>query len=121
MLALLGLGLSVQGVYAVAAGTAAARRHDLAVRAALGAEVGRLAWSVTRGVLAAVILGAVIGVAVTLGLQPLMKNWLGPAAAWQPGPIAVACGLLAAAAITGCYFPARSATRANPADVLREG
>ncbi|MGH8402058.1 MAG: ABC transporter permease, partial [Gammaproteobacteria bacterium] len=48
LLALLGLGLSVQGVYAVAAGTVAARGHELAVRSALGAHPGRLAWNVTR-------------------------------------------------------------------------
>lgn len=121
MLALLGLGLSVQGVYAVAAGTVATRRHELAVRCALGAEAGRLAWNVTREVLAAVILGSGLGLAATLELQPLMKRWLGPAASWQGEPIAVACVLLALAAFAGCYFPARSATRANPAEVLRQG
>jgi predicted permease len=121
MLALLGLGLSVQGVYAVAAGTAAARRRELAVRCALGAEAGMLAWNVTRDVLVAVIVGSGLGLAVTLELQPLMKRWLGPTAAWQVEPIAVACVLLALAAIGGCYFPARSATRANPAEVLRQG
>jgi ABC-type lipoprotein release transport system permease subunit len=121
MLALLGLALSVQGVYAVAAGTVAARRRELAVRCALGAEADRLAWNVTRGVLAAVIFGSGLGLAATLELQPLMKRWLGPTAAWQVEPIAAACVLLALAAIGGCYFPARSATRANPTDVLRQG
>lgn len=121
MLALLGLALSIQGVYAVAAGTVAARRRELAVRCALGAEAGALAWNVTRDVLVAVIFGSGLGLVVTLELQPLMKRWLGPAAAWQAEPIAVASALLALAAIGGCYFPARSATRANPAEVLREG
>src|SRR5438445_151923 len=104
MLALLGLGLSVQGVYAVAAGTVAARRRELAVRSALGAEAGMLAWNVTRGVLVAVIFGSGLGLAVTLELQPLMKRWLGPTATWQVEPIAVASVLLALAAIAGCYF-----------------
>jgi putative ABC transport system permease protein len=121
MLAVLGLALSVQGVYAVAAGTAAARRHELAVRSALGAEAGRLAWNVTRNVLAAVVFGSGLGLALTLELQPLMKRWLGPTAGWRVEPIAVASLLLALAAIGGCYFPARSATRANPAEVLRQG
>ncbi len=121
MLALLGLALSAQGVYAVAAGTVSSRRRELAVRCALGADAGRLAWNVTRGVLVAVICGSGLGLAMTLELQPLMQRWLGPAAAWQAKPIAVASVLLALAALGGCYFPARSATRANPAEVLREG
>jgi len=29
-------------------------------------------------------------------------------------------GLIAACALAGCYFPARHATRVNPATVLRE-
>jgi putative ABC transport system permease protein len=121
MLALLGLGLSVQGVYAVAAGTVVFRRRELAVRAALGAEAGMLVWNATRDVLIAVIFGSGIGLAVTLGLQPLIKRWLGPTASWQVEPIVVASVLLALAAMVGCYFPARSATRANPAEILRQG
>jgi predicted permease len=121
MLALLGLGLSVQGVYAVAAGTVAARRRELAVRSALGADAGMLAWNVTRDMLVAVIFGSGLGLAVTLELQPLMKRWLGPTASWRVEPIAVASVLMALAAIGGCYFPARSATQANPAEVLRQG
>ena len=121
MLALLGLALSVQGVYAVAAGTVAARRHELAVRSALGADAGMLAWNVARDVVAAVVLGSAIGLAVTLELQPLMKRWLGPTASWKIEPIAAAFLLLALAAILGGYFPARSATQGNPAEVLRQG
>ncbi|MGH9863937.1 MAG: ABC transporter permease [Candidatus Acidiferrales bacterium] len=121
LLALLGLGLSVQGVYAVAAGTVAARRHELAVRSALGASPNRLAWNVTRDLVLAVIAGAGAGVAVALELRPLLQHWLGPTAVWQAEPIAVAVVLLALVAAAGCYVPARAAARANPAEVLRQG
>jgi putative ABC transport system permease protein len=121
LLALLGLGLSVQGVYAVAAGIVAARGHELAVRSALGALPGGLAWNATRGPLLAVIVGAGFGVAASLDLRPLLEKWLGPTAVWQGEPIAIAVVLLALAAAAGCYFPARAATRTNPAEALREG
>lgn len=121
LLALLGLGLSVQGVYAVAAGTVAARRHELAVRSALGAEPGRLVWHITRELVFAVMTGAGFGVAAAIGLRPLLEQWLGPHAVSQGEPIAFAVMLLALAAAVGCYAPARAATRANPVEVLREG
>jgi predicted permease len=121
MLALLGLGLSVQGVYAVAAATVSARRHELAVRSALGAFPNRLAWNVTRELLLAVIVGAGFGVITALDLRSLLVHWLGPEAVWQVEPIAAAIVLLVLAAAAGCYLPARAAVRANPAEVLRQG
>jgi predicted permease len=121
MLALLGLGLCVQGVYAVSAGSVAVRRHELAVRAALGARSSELAWDVTRGVMAAVAIGTVLGIGLAFELKPLLVRWLGSTAVWQVGPIAGAVLLLALAALVGCYVPARAAARSNPAEVLRQG
>jgi putative ABC transport system permease protein len=121
MLALLGLALSIQGVYAVAAATASARRHELAVRATLGALPGRLVWNLTRDLVLAVIVGAALGVAVSLELRPVLAHWLGSIVVWEAEPIIAAVLLMALAAAAGCYFPARSAARANPADVLRQG
>src|SRR5690348_737603 len=121
LLAILGLGLSIQGVYAVAAATVSARTHELAVRCALGAPPGRLAWNVTRDLVLAVLVGATIGVLASLDLRPLLAHWLGPVAVWQAEPIAAAVVLLVLAAAIGCYVPARAASRANPADVLRQG
>jgi putative ABC transport system permease protein len=121
LLALLGLALSVQGVYAVAAATAAARQHELAVRATLGALPGRLVWNLTRELVFAVMAGSALGVAASLELRSLLAHWLGPIAVWQAEPIIAAVLLMALAAAAGCYFPARSAARANPADVLRQG
>lgn len=121
LLGLLGLALSVQGVYAVAAATVTARWHELAVRSALGAPPGRLAWNVTRDLVLAVIIGAALGVAASLELRPLLEHWLGPVAVWQAEPIGLAVVLLVLAAAAGCYLPARAASRANPADILRQG
>lgn len=121
LLALLGLGLGIQGVYAVATATAAARRHELAVRSTLGALPNRLVWNVTRDLVLAVIVGAACGVIAALDLGRLLMQWLGPAAVWRAEPIVVAVVLLALAAAVGSYVPARAATRANPSDVLRQG
>jgi putative ABC transport system permease protein len=121
LIGLLGLALCVQGVYAVAAGTVAARSHELAVRSALGGRASRLVWNVTRDLVIAVMVGAGFGVAAALELQPLLEQWLGPTAVWQAEPIAVAVVLLGLAAAAGCYVPARAALRADPAELLRQG
>ncbi|MGH9476623.1 MAG: ABC transporter permease [Terriglobales bacterium] len=121
LLALLGLGLSLQGVYAAATATVAARRHELAVRAVMGAAPRHLAWTVTRALVLAVLGGGAAGAVGALALEPLLAHWLGPAAVWRFEPIVVAIALLALSTAAGCYFPARAATRANPAGILRQG
>jgi putative ABC transport system permease protein len=121
LIGLLGLALCVQGVYAVAAGTVAARGHELAVRSALGGQPSQLAWNVTRELVLAVMVGAGFGVAAALEFRPLLEQWLGPTAVWQVEPIAAAVVLLGLAAAAGCYVPARAALRAYPAALLRQG
>ena len=121
LLALVGLALSVQGVYAVAAGTVAARRHELAVRLALGAQPRRLVWNLTRELLLAFGAGTIFGVAAALELRPLLQRWLGPMAMWEAEPLVVAIVLLVFAAAVGCYFPTRAGLRTDPVETLRHG
>jgi putative ABC transport system permease protein len=121
LIGLLGLALCVQGVYAVAAGTVAARSHELAVRCALGAPPSQMAWNITRGLVLAVTAGATLGVGAALALRPLLEQWLGATAAWQMPSIAAAVVLLAIAAAAGCWFPARAAIRTDPVELLRQG
>jgi len=121
LIGLLGLALCLQGVYAVAAGTVAARNHELAVCSALGAPPSRMAWNVTRGLVLAVTAGTALGVGAALGLRPLLEQWLGATAAWQLPAIAAAVVLLAMASAAGCWFPARAAMRTDPAELLRRG
>jgi putative ABC transport system permease protein len=121
LIGLLGLALCVQGVYAVAAGTVAARSHELAVCSALGALPSQMAWNVTRDLVLAVTVGAMLGVGVALALRPVLEQWLGATAALQLPATAVAVVLLGLAAAAGCWFPARAAMRTNPAEALRQG
>lgn len=121
LLALLALGLSIQGVYAAAAATVAARGHELAVRSALGASAGWLAWGVTRALVLAALSGATLGVVAVIDLRPVVDGWLGSAATSGDASIAVAVAFLVVVAAMGCYIPSRAAARANPADALRLG
>jgi predicted permease len=121
LIGLLGLALCVQGVYAVAAGTVAARGHELAVRCALGAPPSQMAWNVTRGLVLSVTAGATLGVSAAFALRPLLEQWIGATTAWQLPSIAAAVVLLAMAAAAGCWFPVRAAMRTDPVELLRQG
>jgi len=116
-----GLLLAAVGTYGVVAYTVSRGIRDFGVRMALGASRGR----VLRGVLARGGLWIASGVAVGLAAAAALSPWLagslesvGPAA---PGPYAAAAGLLGLLGLAACLEPAYRATRADPAQTLREG
>lgn len=77
LVTLLTLGLGIQGIYVTGTWMVQARRHELAVRLALGANPGHLAALVlSQVVLPAAAGAAAAGVAVPL-LAPLLAHWLG--------------------------------------------
>jgi len=117
MLALLLAGLGLFGVTAYAV---AARRSEIGVRMALGAPGA----SVIRLVLTrtAVLVG--LGVAVGLGASLWASKFVGTLVYGleprDPPTLIGAIALLAAVAALAAWFPARRATRIDPAAVLRE-
>jgi ABC-type lipoprotein release transport system permease subunit len=121
MLALLGLALCVQGVYAVATGTAASRGHELAVRSALGASPARLVWHMTRELTMALLIGAASGHAAAVTARSVVEQWLGTPDVRQGELTAIATVALGLMAAVGCYLPTRAAVRTNPTDLLRQG
>lgn len=122
LLALLGVGLCAQGIYAVAAAAVASRRHELAVRAALGSRPRDLVWSAIGGPILAVAAGCALGVAAAAALLlPLLASWLGSPAGSRAASLAAVVAVLLLAAATGCLRPALAAARADPVAALREG
>jgi ABC-type antimicrobial peptide transport system permease subunit len=64
--------LAATGIYGVTAETMAARRHEMAIRAALGASRGRLARHLVTRPLAFVLVGELLGLCVlALVYQPI--------------------------------------------------
>lgn len=120
LLALLGLLMVLQGVYAVTAAMVTMRGHELAVRSALGASGLKLAWEASRNSVLAVLAGAVLGIAAFSVVRPVLAHWLDVASVGVTEPVLTAVGLLALVAAAASFFPARTAARANPADALRQ-
>jgi len=117
---LLAASLATLGLYGVIAYMVARRRNEIGVRMALGADRGRVIRLVLRE--AGLLLAAGLGVGTGLAL------WAGRAASamlfglqpHDPATLAGAIAVLAAVALLASYGPARSASRLEPMDALRE-
>jgi putative ABC transport system permease protein len=112
--------LAAMGLFGVVAGSVTRRRHELAIRLALGADHGRLLRQVLREGAALVLLGLLVGLPGIYLAGRTLGGMLVGISPFDPATLgAVACGL-AAVALTACYLPARRVTGIEPARSLRE-
>jgi predicted permease len=118
--AIVALLISTIGVYGVTAATTAARRRELAIRAAIGASRGGLINLVVRQGLAAALIGVGIGIAGAFAASSVLESVLFEVKSRDPWTFAtVGLGLLAVCAVA-TYLPARQAVSDSPAVTLNE-
>jgi putative ABC transport system permease protein len=107
------------GLYGLVSQMVNARRQEIGVRMALGAEPGRI----LRGVVGQAALLAAIGAAVGLGLavaaQRTLKSFLFGVSAMDGWSLAVAVGLLAVVTLLAAWAPARRAAGIDPVEAIR--
>jgi predicted permease len=115
----LALMLAAVGVYGVLAGAVAQRRHEIGVRMALGARAGDVLRMVLARGLTLAGLGVAIGLPAGWALARLLGAFLLGTSPADPAAFLGAPLLLAAVALLASYFPARAATRVDPAITLR--
>jgi predicted permease len=118
--AVVALLISSIGVYGVTAATTAARRRELAIRAAIGADrIGLIALVVRQSLVAAGI-GIAIGIGGAIAASSILESVLFEVKARDPFTLAtVGLGLLAICALA-TYLPARRAVSGSPAMTLNE-
>ena len=110
---------AVVGLYGLIAYSVAQRTPELGLRIALGAggrDVLRLVMAQSLGLIA---IGVILGVATSLGVTRFMRSQLFQTGVADPGVYAASALLFSAVGILASYFPARRATRIEPADALR--
>jgi len=117
--ALLAAALAGLGVYGVISHIVAQRTREIGLRRALGASDGQ----VTREVIGAGMRDASLGAAAGLGIGWLITRQLS-ALLYQVTPgdpvvLALSTAIFLGVALLACWVPARRATRADPALVLR--
>jgi predicted permease len=118
--AALGLTLAAAGIYSVLSFHVTRRTHELGVRMALGAPRRHvLGLMLTMGG-RLVLVGLVIGVAVSLASARLLRSQLFGVEPADPLAYAAVAVLLTAVAFVACYIPARRAAGVDPMVALRQ-
>ncbi|HTI61916.1 MAG TPA: ABC transporter permease [Gemmatimonadaceae bacterium] len=117
--AVLALVLACVGLYGVIAYLVNQRTHEIGIRIALGAPSAQVVRLVLDEGLRMAVAGAALGILVALGLTRLMAAQLFGVTAHDPLTFGAVALLLVVVALAACYFPARRATRVDPATALR--
>ena len=117
--ALLALSLAAIGLYGVLSYNVSARRREMGVRAALGAERRDLIGLIMRQGLGVTVIGLVAGLIASALLTRLMETMLFGVKALDPLSFAVAPAVLFVVACIACLVPAARAARVDPAIALR--
>jgi putative ABC transport system permease protein len=111
--------LAAMGLFGVVSGSVTRRRHELAVRLALGADHGHVLRIVLKEGALLVIAGLLIGAPGIYMASRLIRGLLVGVSHSDPLTLlAAALGLLLVT-MAACYLPARRALRIDPAQLLR--
>lgn len=111
--------LAAVGIYTSVTYTVTERTHEIGVRMALGARVSSVLRLIVSHELRVVLLGVLVGVAVTLALGRLVATMLYEITPSDPRVLLAVCLVLVGVAVAACLVPAWRATRIDPVEVLR--
>jgi putative ABC transport system permease protein len=116
---ILGLILAAVGIYGVMSYTVQQRRHEMAVRVALGAPASAVVGLVLRRGAVLALSGIAIGTLGGLLATKLMSKLLFGIAPHDPGTFAATAATLGIIALVATYIPGRRAARVDPLTALR--
>jgi predicted permease len=119
MFAVVALALAAIGVYGVLSYSVSQRARELAIRAALGAQRGRLVGMVFLEGLAVTAAGGAAGLAASALVTRLMTSMLFGVSPLDPVSFLLAPLALVPVAALACVIPAAAAARTNPSVMLR--
>ena len=117
---LLALGLASLGLYGVMAYSVSARRREIGVRMALGANHTGVMRLVLREGMTLVGFGIIAGLGASVLVGSAISRMLYGISPFDPLSAAVASLVLCLAAALACYLPARRASRLDPLIALRD-
>jgi len=115
----LALTLAAIGIYGVMGYTVTQRKHEIAVRMALGAKTNQVLRLILRDGLVLASLGIVIGLAGAFALTRLMSSLLFEVKPTDAQTFIAVSALLIFVALLACFVPARRATKVDPLVALR--
>jgi ABC-type antimicrobial peptide transport system permease subunit len=107
------------GLYGVVAYAVSRRTREIGIRIALGARSAVVVRLVLQSSLRLVLLGLVIGTALSLAAGRAVGSLLGSVSAADPVALLAGPLVLIVAALAASYLPARRAARIQPTEALR--
>jgi predicted permease len=116
---LLALVLACLGLYGLLSYEVTRRTREIGIRMAIGAQSHNVVRLVLAKAMALIIAGAIVGVAVALGVTRFLSSFLYGVKASDPITLVAVAALLALVALAACYIPARRATKVDPLVALR--
>ena len=115
----LGLLLAALGIYGVISYSVTRKTQEIGIRMALGAGAGSVQRRVPSETLRLTMAGVLIGTVGSLAVARLIASLLFDTSPWDAVTYcAVAVAMVGVAVLSG-YFPARRASRIDPAAALR--
>jgi len=111
--------LSALGTYGVLSNAVGQRRQEIGVRIALGADLGKVRNLVMRQGLRMVLAGIALGGLAAVAVSRAIASVLYGISALDLGAYGAGFMVMMVVALLASYLPARSATRVDPAVVLR--
>src|SRR5262245_39749788 len=114
-----GLSLSVLGLYAVIAYSVSQRTREIGIRMAVGASERQVLGMVLRQGLTLGAIGISAGLLVTLALSSVLREVLNGVNPRDPSVYAAATAMLLSVTFFATYIPARRASHVDPQAALR--
>jgi len=111
--------LASVGLYSLITITVTARRREIGVRMALGADSGEIIRLILGGAAKLLAAGAGLGIGMTFVVERMLKSALFGVSALDPWTLLGAVGLLAAVSLIAASFPARRAATVDPLNAIR--
>lgn len=112
------LFLAGVGIYGVMAYSVAQGSRSIGIRMALGATNAHVLRSVIRDGMGIVVVGAVIGLVLSVALSRSLASFVFGVSVLDPGTFAGVAVVLMGVALAASYIPAVRATRVNPVESL---
>jgi putative ABC transport system permease protein len=112
--------LAAIGIYGLMAYSVEQRTQEIGIRMALGAERSDVRGMVMRQGMIFAITGVVLGVAAAFALAKNIASFLFGVKPWDPFVFVTIPVVLTATAVVAVWWPARRATKVDPATALRQ-
>jgi predicted permease len=117
---LMGLGLSIVGLYGLVSYAAARRTREIGIRMAIGADRGAVSLMVLRQGIVLAVVGLLLGLVASVGAGELLRAAF-PTGDNQrdTGALLIVVPIVLTVTFLAAYVPARRASRLNPVQALR--